>query len=172
MVLKKKKEKKTNISMQTFFFILMGLFMIWIIVFGIHKIFFVQNTLSEQNRILLQNQLKRDFAYCDDPINKGSYREIDIRKYHNIFNGVCFLGDHKLDSSKYGSNFVSETNKIKNAGDDVVLIKAPILKQIVDGNSVYKIINGNDINIISAFNVSFGGLNNSFCVFEVIPIKC
>jgi len=84
-----KNRKKANISIQTFFFIMMSIFMIGIIIFGLEKIFFVQDTLTEQDRVLIQKQIKDVVEYCQDPLNKGTIKTVVLE--NNLFNSVCFF---------------------------------------------------------------------------------
>jgi len=127
----KLKNKKAEISMETFFFILMMLLMIWIIYFGISKLFLVNDTISEQERIDIKNQLKKGFEYCDDPLNAGSFKTIEINS--NMINGVCVFtndinsGNNKLDN---------ELNLVKKGGNNIALING---NNIIDSFKVESI---------------------------------
>ncbi len=114
---KLKYSKKANLSIQTFFFILMSILMIWIIYFGISKMVLVNNTISEQERIDTKNELKIGFEYCTDPLNKGSYKTIEIKS--NKINGVCAFTD-SINSS-LNINLQKELKKINESGNNVAL---------------------------------------------------
>ncbi len=85
----KTNKKAIEIGISTLFYILMGIFMIWIIVFGYQKIMGVNELISEQDRAKIKNELKNALEYCNDPLNQGSTTRIQIN--HKAFNSLCMI---------------------------------------------------------------------------------
>lgn len=103
---------KANIGVQTIFFILMSLFMVWIIVFGISQIFFVKDVLTESDRLEIQDQIKELVNYCNDPLNRGNKYKVEVK--HEEINTVCFISD--------GIDLNTDLGTIYDGGDNVVLL--------------------------------------------------
>jgi len=108
---------KSNIGIQTFFFILMSMMMIGIILFGLSKLFLVNDTISEQDRIDTKNALKTGFSYCEDPLNAGSYKSVNINS--KMIGMVCILGD-TINSGNLELD--AQLQIAKDSGNNIVLI--------------------------------------------------
>ena len=67
----------------------MLIFFVWLIAFGIGKIFFVQDTLSNNERVEIQEKIKNALSECQDPLNKG--RKFSVYINHNQINSICYL---------------------------------------------------------------------------------
>jgi len=129
------KNKKGNIGVNTVFFIMMGMLFVVIIGFGINKLFFVQDTMSEQDRILFKNELTNELDRCIDPLNSGN---VFYKSFNNKqFNILCQIGG---EMDEYLSNYnlpTDDINTIYNsgAGENVILIKASIGKDNITQNA-------------------------------------
>ena len=113
--------KKTQISIQTFFFILMGICFIWILFFGYKQIANVNDQLSEQERIEIENELKHALEYCNEQLNRGSVKIQKISSQQ--IDGLCISGTPTPPLLT-----TDEAKTILSAGDNVILFKN---KQIV-----------------------------------------
>ncbi len=129
--------RKAEITVMSFFYILMGIFFIGILVFGFSKIFMIQNVLSDQELLDIKQSIKSDFEYCSDPLNSGNIKIIDIKT--NKFDGIYLVGKSIL--SEKDNEIFSELKNIYQGGDNVVLF------------TVDKIIEDNDRTVMSGFNV-------------------
>ncbi len=110
--------KKTQISIQMFFFILMGAIFVWILFFGYKQITNVNEQLSNQERIEIEKELKYALEYCSDPLNKGSTKIIEFKS--NEFNGIC-----TSDADSASSISQLNNDKIKTlikGGDNIILL--------------------------------------------------
>lgn len=112
------KTKKANIGIQTFFFIMMSILMIWIIVFGIQKIFLIDDQLSEQDRIDIQNKLEDSFNYCSDPLNQGNIKVLEFK--NKLFNSICVISN-LINTGN--SNLNDELQTINDSGHNIVILK-------------------------------------------------
>lgn len=112
------KMRKGNISIQVVFYIMMMFLMIAIIVFGIQKLFLVQETLSQTERLELENKMQEAFEYCEDPLNKGN---VKVYRFDNPrFNSVCMLVEGSEATEDDSLN--AELEVIREAGDNIVLL--------------------------------------------------
>jgi len=146
------KSKLAQLSVQTFFFIFMGILMSAIIMYGIQKIFFVQDTLNEQDRVLIEKEIKQTFEYCQDPLNKGNFKKINLD--NNLFNSVCVSGGDNFDFI-LNSNLEDELNQIKSTGDNIILIDSTTNK---DGEIL-------EYSIINSFKIEEGIIDKNICYF-------
>ncbi len=162
--MKFRKIKKSNISIQTFFFILMSIFMILIIIYGFKKITFVNDTISEQDRILFQKEIQEGFEYCNDPLNKGSSKTISLKS--SLFNSVCVI---KKDISEDELSSIIGLDNSDNLRDEIIGLLATL-----DSDDSYGVIfikstisNSNELsnyNIINFIQVSDSKEN--ICSFD------
>lgn len=107
-------ENKANIGVQTIFYILMALLFVWLLIFGIQKIFFVEEKMSEQKRLEIKNELKDMLDACNDPLNKG--KVMNGKFSHSSFNMMCFISEGEYRN-------MSQLGGIYRGGDNVVLAK-------------------------------------------------
>lgn len=139
---------KAEISIQTIFFILMSILIIVIIIYGINKIFLVNDTLTEQDRISVQKEITKAITYCDDPLNKGNIKTFTFE--NSYFDGIWILGND-IENLKDSIENKDELKLIFDSGDNIVLFKTI--------NSEYPDINNDNIydiysiNIISSFKL-------------------
>ena len=149
--IKKNINKRAN-AINTLFFILMGLMFIGIIYFGMSKIFFLEDEISEQEMQLLKLDIEKAITYCEDPLNKGSNRKLDVTS--NKFNLVCLLDEDIV--RKFGSN--SDVDIIYSGGDNVILLSGFYLSE---DDFTYQ-----NYNLISSFKIDFLKQPEGKCWFE------
>ena len=128
MVNKRFKSKKGDITMETVFFILMGMVFAGLLIFGFNKIFFIQETMSEQEKQSIRIDIENAFEKCLDPLNRGSVHYEKIQ--HESFNAICLLGDDAsslLEKNKYGLN-KNETKLLYSSDFNGILIKSDYFK--------------------------------------------
>lgn len=142
--------KKANIGVQTFFYILMGIIMVTIIIFGYNKFIGVQDQLSEGERLEIRNNLQDTLTYCSNPLNKGSKRTVNLKSAK--VNGMCFITP---DISEY-----PQLEAIAETGDNVILIKGD-----KDGD---KVIN---IQVIDSFKFE-EDFDDTYCQIDEVTITC
>ena len=107
-----------QIAVNTIFYILMVVFMVAILVFGIQKLFFAKDVVSEQERLELQKELITAYEYCEDPLNSGNIKVFEFKT--NLFNAIYLLGDDIHTNPNYNND---EFVALYEAGDNVVLTK-------------------------------------------------
>jgi len=160
--------KNAQITIQTFFFILMGICFVWILIFGYKQISNISGQLDDKELDDIKFNLKKALTYCNDPLNKGSSKSFGFKSKE--FNGICLIGEKKYDEIS-GSNYYGtlgiELNKLRNTSDNVYLIKSNYKK---NGDSI-EIIN-NEYQIIDSIYVDYGYLDSSFCSMEKFEILC
>lgn len=158
--------KKAQISVQTFFFILMSIFFVWILIFGYNQIRNVDEQISEQEQILLTKEIKGALEYCSDPLNKGSSKIIKIES--KKFNGICLIGKNDFNTVKYGKLGI-DLNKLKSEQiqDNVFLIKAEI--KLNSATLEYDFTNPQ---LIDSFYADITEPKDSFCSFNTFELKC
>ncbi len=156
-------------GIETLFYILMAIIFAWTLMFGFNKIFDTQDILSEQERVELMRDLENSFAYCDDPLNKGSLKNFEIK--NSLFNGVCVLGsDFDSSDPKYGD--YDDWVEIKNANEDVIVLKTSFTKS----GEEYEL---RDYVIIDSFDLDISPSKRTICWFDkendgivLVPIRC
>ncbi|MFW5704878.1 MAG: hypothetical protein ACOCXG_03455 [Nanoarchaeota archaeon] len=152
---KKLKEKKAEISIQTIFYIMMAIIFVAIVMYGINKLFFVNEQLSETQRIEIKNDLEKAFQYCEDPLNAGSMKIIEIK--NDRFNSVCVAGNGEIgDSETKNETLAEELSELTETGKNVFFMDVDFIES---GNN-FKITR---YNIIDTLEVS---ADDSFCVFD------
>lgn len=147
--------KKGNIGVETIFFILMAIIFAGILIFGFQQIFLIQDTISEADLVETKNKLEENLEYCDDPLNRGNFRLVEIDA--SQFNSICVIGENPLSNPAL-SSLQSELDIIGDAGDNVVLLNSNI--RIVSGSYVLE-----DYNIIDSINAEVD-IGNTFCRFD------
>ena len=139
-------DRRAEIAMQTIFFIMMSIFMVAIIVFGLSRVFMVSEQLSEQERVEIINNLKEGFEYCEDPLNRGNVRVIDLKS--SLFNGVCVVG---ADFSSGYDKLDSELASVYLGGDNVVLFKSKFTRDSQNNLVV------SEANVVDSFLIDYDG---------------
>jgi len=132
------KNQKAELTIQSIFFIMMIIFLIWIVQFGISKMFFAEDTISEQERIELKNYLIKSYSFCDDSLNKGTFKNIEIK--NNRVNVLCELDKSILDTTNDYNQFLELITLYEN-GENTVLINGDIINGEI-----------NSITVLDAFN--------------------
>lgn len=128
---------KKAVAINTIFFILMSIMFIGILYFAYDKIILTKDIISEQDLQLLQNDVEDALLYCDDPLNRGSSRSVDLSS--SKFNVICLLDEDIT------SQFGSDIGLIYEAGDNVVLLESIFYD---DDNRF-----NNEYNVIASFNI-------------------
>lgn len=111
--------RKAQITIQTFFFILMSIFFVWIIIFGFKQITNINEQISEQEKVLITKDIKKALEYCSDPLNKGTSKSIEIS--HKEITQICIINKTKVIPL-----IITDTSKVTPltlAGDNVILFK-------------------------------------------------
>jgi hypothetical protein len=111
--------KKAAINTQVVFFILMSIFMVGIILFGIQKLTDVEELLSEEEELELQKNIQEDFAFCENPLNRDAFKKIQIES--STFNSVCVYSGSSYDSS-YGE-LASQLELLGEGGENIALVQ-------------------------------------------------
>lgn len=127
---------KKAVAINTLFFILMGIMFVGIIYFGLDKMFMIQDELSEQEMQLLKNDIGDAMTFCDNPLNRGSVRIVDVSS--NKFNVICFLG------TEYGPGdeiYDTDLYTIFQGGDNVVIIEGLVNGGVFDMSQNFMILN-------------------------------
>lgn len=163
------KNIRGEIAVNTIFYILMVVFMVGIILFGMQKLFFTQNIISEQERLEIQKDLIDALEYCEDPLNAGNIKYIEFRS--KMFNSICILGDD-FGSSPSPCDDLEDVDSLYDNGDNIVLLKTGFYK---NSDNVYVM---SDVLIIDSFSVdvdvaeTFGFLDKENTGVVKLDIKC
>lgn len=126
---------KSQIEVQTLFYILMVLIFVGILAFGFQKFFLVQGELSKQELQEVKLEIQDILSSCDDPLNKGNIYTKEIK--NDKFNTVCMLsgdGDQiknyfesldflVIQDAQVIDDIVKDGISIKVGGDNVVLLR-------------------------------------------------
>jgi len=121
------KNNKGDITVQTIFYILMTIVFVGILIFGFQKLFDVEKTLSEQERIEIKQYIKTSFDYCEDPLNKGNFKTFEIK--NNLFNTICILGEDIKDSGNQYNKY-EDFVKLYEAEQNVVMFDTSYKKSV------------------------------------------
>ena len=159
---------KAQISVQTFFMILMGICFVWILIFGYKQITNINDQISEQDRVLITNDIKKALEYCSDPLNKGTEKVITI--IHKDINGICYINSSKTLPNEIIS-FNLQILPIIEGNHNILLL-----------NNIYILNSGNyvidELQIVGSSNVD-SELINSKCWFAnknenkvIVDFKC
>lgn len=143
-------KSKRGITSTVLTMILMSIFMVGIIIFGLNKLLVVEETISAQESLEAQEKIRENFEYCDNPLNANSVInfEIDI---DNV-NAVCILGDDMGVLSQF-----EELNQIKDAGDNVILLNAFFEET---SSQTYQF---NSIQVLDSFSINYKKLETTRC---------
>lgn len=137
------KMNKKAMTQQVMIMIFMIILMAGIIIFGISKLNSVENTLSQQEHLEIQNKINSIAQYCENPLNKGSIAREEFSTEN--FNGICII-NNKLpqELSSIPENQNQSLNDIIASGDNMILLNVEIIEnnipqsiQIVDSFSSY-----------------------------------
>ena len=144
--------RKAQISVQTFFMILMGICFIWILIFGYKQITSINEQISEQDRVLITNDIKKALQYCSDPLNRGTEKVIIIE--HKDINGICYI------------------NSSKTLPNEIISFNSEILP-IIEGNHNILLLNNkysltSQVYVIDELQI----VGSSFVESEIINSKC
>lgn len=159
--------KKGGIEINSLFYILMIIIFVLLLVFGFKKIFIVNDILSQQEEYEIKKNLKETYEYCNDPLNKGNYRNFEI--INQKFNALCILGDNFYETkySKY-EDFI----QIFEGGDNLILIQTDLR---IDGENYIL----HNYNIMDSIKIDIGKISSTFCNFDkdnsgklLVEIKC
>ena len=148
--------------METVFYILMGIVFIGLLTFGFNKIFFAQETLSNQEKEAIRMDIENAFEKCLDPLNRGSVQYEKIK--HESFNAICKLGTDINETDAYNTaiangdiiNYnlnVEESQILYRAEYNAILIEADYFKdgQMVNPQIIEQIKIDNDFPITECY---------------------
>lgn len=143
---KKLQTNKKAMAVQTVFYIFMSIIMLAIMVYGINKIFLIQDQISESERLEIQTQLKKTLEHCKEPLNKGSSQIIKLN--NQKFNSICLIGNDITNTNnkiqqELNPEQYAEIQVIANTNDNVILLKTKTYENTIQ-----------ETNIISTFSVS------------------
>ncbi len=148
--------KKANIPTNVFFYIFFAIVIVWILFFGLKNILFIDETLTERDKMLIKVEMKQAFEKCLDPLNRGRYEILEFN--HRSFNGVCILRENYLDTIRVGNPV--EWDSIKQGGHNVVLVST------IFNSTNYPI----SYNVIDSFSLDFelpsSPSNNHICWYD------
>ncbi len=167
------RSRKAELGIETMFFILMGIIMIAIIVFGFNKIFLVNDTLSQLEVNDMKNQIEDAFNHCEDPLAKGDVQVVKFK--NNLFNSVCVMSgevtqddflnllyendiSYDLNNIDFLYGVLRDVNTIFQSGDNVILFDSTFIKT----QDTYLL---SDFQITHSFNVNFAS-DKLFCQFD------
>lgn len=141
---------KRGLTSTVLMMILMSIFMVGIIIFGLNKLLVVEETISAQESLEAQEKIRENFEYCDNPLNAQSITnfEIDIEGV----NAVCILGDDLGVLSEF-----DELIQIKEGGDNIVLLNA-FFEETPSQTYQY-----NSIQVLDSFSVNYKDLETTLC---------
>jgi len=136
--------------------------MIWIIYFGYKNIVLVEDEMSNQEKILIEQKLESAVMFCKNPINKGSsdFYEFNSKK----FNSICIVNSTDLPSdfsSPIYSGSIDDINIIKGSlesGKSMVVL----LDANYDSSNAQNTLN--DYRIVSTIEVDMNF--KSYCNFN------
>lgn len=150
------KNKKADMGVETIFYIFMAVIFVVIVGYGVNKLFFVSEQISEVELVKIEKDLKDAITYCDDPLNSGNQRSFNFD--HKAFNGVCIFGDDFSSwvKSLEGNWPKEDFESIEDGGDNIVLLQTFYVK---DGSGEYVL---NEGRVISSFSL-MGVSDKSFC---------
>ena len=148
MIMKTKKALTNQVLILIFMIILM----IGIILFGLNKLASVGEIISKQEKIELQEDLKKAFGHCNNPLNKGSVSRITVDQPRT--NVICVLGN---DQGSYSS--ISEFSELSQTKDNVVFLDADLNKVAEDSYE----IDSKNYQILDSFHADFGGTPKTIC---------
>ncbi|MFW6286144.1 MAG: hypothetical protein ACOC16_03405 [Nanoarchaeota archaeon] len=155
--------KNADLSIETIFYIMMALFLVAILGYGINKIFFIDEQISERELIEIQSDLKDMITFCEDPLNVGNQKT--FKASHKSFNSFCVLGNkfNTSDDSTFkdihSESVFNDFEKIYEGGDNVILINTRFK---LDGSGGYE---PSLHQIVSSFNLKSVS-DKSFCQYD------
>lgn len=147
---------KKAITMQVLSMIMMSIFMVAIIIFGLNKLLDVQDSLSQEESLEIQREVTESLEYCENPLNSGGETTFEIEK--DPINFVCVLGDSHGEYSSV-DQLANQLADINETGDNVVLLSAGLNRD----SGEYTIDSSQEVNIIDSFSAEYGELSETIC---------
>ena len=122
--------KKSEIGINTIFYIFMISLFVGALIFGVSKIFLIKEVIDDDELIKVKNTIKQKFKICENPLNKETIQNINVKK--SIANGYCILNSENIKIFtiendnliiKNNVSFLKTLNQIKVSGKNVILLK-------------------------------------------------
>lgn len=151
----KLKTNKKAITAQTIFFVLMTIMMVWIIIFGIQKLAQTKDIFDDTKKIEIQNNIKNQLEYCDDPLNRGTQLLIELGATKN-YNVLCILGEDQISSNPKFD--IPQLGEIAQTNDNIILART---KFIQESSDIY--YDDKDFNIVFSFNAQINKIPQTSC---------
>ena len=147
--------KKANIGVQTFFYIMMIMFMIAIIIFGLSKLKSTSNLITEQELAFVKEEVKKALMYCEDPLNRDGSKKFEIE--HKAFNTIMVLtkdpqnlkSDGTPNEAMRSLSSDPDLAKYLEAGDNIILVNS-----IFNDKSIESFV------VITSFSIDFDQKTN------------
>ena len=139
---------KKCIAISSIFYIMMIILFVTIVIFGMSKVFEVEDVISKQEKLKLILELKKEFEYCSDPLNFGSIKDYRIK--NNVFNLIIRSDLEELEETIHILDFINSNMKTQFLDDLKSLVNIDNTIIIwVDTNKDKKIT---DYKVITSFN--------------------
>lgn len=148
-------KKNANIGVQTFFYIMMIMFMIAIIIFGLSKLLSTKELISEQDLAFVKKEVETALTYCEDPLNRGGSKKFEIK--HKSFNTIMVLTKDPQNLKSDGTpnigmrSLSTQEDLIKylDAGENIILANS-----VFSGKTIESFV------VIDSFLIDFDQENN------------
>ena len=152
---------KAELGVDTIFYIFMGLVFAWVLIFGFSKIFLVKDVISDQDRVEIIRDIKGGFEYCEDPLNKGSFKNLKIK--HKAFNGIYLVGSNI--TAKPAEGIYADLKNIREGGDNIVFFYADFYNEVGTTN----ITKFNNYHVVDSFNLDVEDFTDVFFFLDGDP---
>lgn len=139
--------RKKAIATTTFFYIFMSFIFVAMVLFGLQRLFLLQDQLSEQERLEIRDTLESAHKYCSDPLNRGSERLLEFS--HSKFNAYCIVNDANALEKEFGINL----SVFEQTNENAVLLE---VRRIEDGKA-------QEYSIVDSFQVDS---SQNHCYFD------
>ena len=171
--------KRTQISVQTIFYIFMAIIFVALLFFGYQKITALGEVISEQERLEIIKKLEDAFGYCDDPLNQGGGRRLEIPSTN--FNYICIF-DGKLPNSTssnpepysqiggYNRDLYNEVLLLNSTGHNVGLFKLGITSGGALDTDDFRTIDSFYVDSDENFGACFSEIDGSGSI--IIDFRC
>ncbi len=157
----------------------MAIIFVAILFFGYQKITAVSEVISEQERLEIIDELEDAFGYCNDPLNQGGRRKLEIPS--DKFNYICiFDGEFPNNTTSNpelysqiggeGSDLYNEVKLLNKTGHNVGLFKLGIGSEGKLNTEDFRTIDSFHVDSDGNFGHCFGEINNSGSV--IIDFNC
>ena len=164
--------KKTQISVQTIFYIFMAIIFVALLFFGYQKITAVSEVISEQERLEIIKELEDAFGYCDDPLNQGGGRRLEIPSTN--FNYICIFDGKLPDNLNHiggkDSALYKEISLLNETGHNVGLFKLGIASGGALDTNDFRTIDSFYVDSDENFGACFGEIDGSGSI--IIDFRC